>query len=224
MTVQMDQSWLDVLADEFKKPYIDELRNFLRLEQQSSLVFPPNNLIFNAYNTTPFDQTKVVIIGQDPYHNPGQAHGLSFSVPKSTKIPPSLRNIYKELTDDLGITPPAHGDLTEWAQRGVLLLNTVLTVRAHSPTSHQNQGWEQLTTRSIQELNQRRQNVVFVLWGSRARSKQKLIDQRKHLIITSAHPSPLSAYRGFFGSKPFSKCNNYLNRNGKPEIDWSLSS
>ena len=223
MTVQMDQSWLDVLGDEFDKPYIDELRSFLRNEQQSAQVFPPNNLIFNAYNTTPFEQTKVVIIGQDPYHNPGQAHGLSFSVPRGTPIPPSLRNIYKEMTSDLGITTPEHGDLSEWAQRGVLLLNTVLTVRAHSPTSHQNKGWEHLTNRSIQELNQRRQNLVFVLWGSRARSKQKLIDQRKHLIITSAHPSPLSAYRGFFGSKPFSKCNAYLQRNDKPKIDWSLT-
>lgn len=223
-TINLEKSWLAVLQDEFTKPYISDLRSFLQQEQHEHVVYPPNSDIFTAFNTTPFNSVRVVILGQDPYHGPGEAHGLSFSVKKNVrKIPPSLRNIYKELHNDLGIIPPKHGYLLEWAQRGVLLLNTVLTVRHKTPNSHKNKGWEQLTDRAIKELSDRRTNLVFILWGSKAKAKIKLIDTNKHHIISSAHPSPLAARYGFHGSKPFSQTNSFLTSIGEAAIDWSLT-
>jgi len=223
MSITLEKSWKAVLEQEFSKPYMNELRAFLKDEQTHYQVFPPNKLIFNAFEHTPFDQVKVVILGQDPYHNIGQAHGLSFSVQPGVAIPPSLRNMYIELSTDIdGFKAPHHGTLTKWADQGVLLLNAVLTVRAHTAASHQKRGWEIFTDTVIKELSRKRENVVFILWGNYAKQKTKLIDSSKHLVITSAHPSPLSAHNGFFGSKPFSKTNQYLIDHNKTPIDWSL--
>ncbi len=223
MTIQLEASWLAVLKDEFDKDYMKKLKTFLVEEQQQHTVYPPNSEIFAAFEHTPFDKVRVVILGQDPYHGPGEAHGLSFSVKKGIRVPPSLRNIYKELHSDLNIPIPPHGNLSEWARRGVLLLNTVLTVRHKTANSHQKQGWEQLTDKAISELSARRENIVFILWGSKAKAKIGLIDQNKHHIIQSAHPSPLAVRYGFFGSKPFSNTNTFLKSIGATPIDWSIT-
>ena len=222
--VQLDESWKYNLAEFLLSPQMDALRDFLLQEkQQNKVIYPPSSLIFNALNTTPLDQVKVVIIGQDPYHGPNQAHGLSFSVQRGVALPPSLRNIFHELHTDLGVPIPKHGDLTHWAEQGVLLLNSVLTVEAGQPTSHQKQGWEDFTDHVIDVLNQQREHIVFILWGAYAQRKGQRIDPNKHLILEAAHPSPLSANRGgFFGCKVFSKSNNYLKQNGIEPIDWQL--
>lgn len=223
MSIALEKSWKEILEPEFSKPYMNELRSFLKTEQTQYQVFPPNKFIFNAFEHTPFHEVKAVILGQDPYHNIGQAHGLSFSVQPGVAIPPSLRNMYIELSTDIpGFRIPTHGTLTKWADQGVLLLNAVLTVRAHMAASHQRKGWETFTDTVIKELALRREGIVFILWGNYAKQKAKLIDSSKHLIITSAHPSPLSAHNGFFGSKPFSKTNNYLMEQGKTPIDWQI--
>lgn len=222
--VQLDESWKYNLAEFLLSPQMDALRDFLLQEkQQNKVIYPPSSLIFNALNTTPLNQVKVVIIGQDPYHGPNQAHGLSFSVQRGVALPPSLRNIFHELHTDLGIPVPRHGDLTHWAEQGVLLLNSVLTVQAGQPTSHQKQGWEDFTDHVIDVLNQQREHIVFILWGAYAQRKGQRIDPNKHLILKAAHPSPLAANRGgFFGCKVFSKSNNYLKQNGIEPIDWQL--
>ncbi|MCL2027917.1 MAG: uracil-DNA glycosylase [Bacteroidales bacterium] len=220
MAVKIEPSWLSVLASEFEQNYMTSLRNFLQHEQRQFTTYPPNTQIFNAFNLTPFHDVKVVILGQDPYHGVGQAHGLSFSVPDGVDLPPSLRNIFQEISDDLGVSLPRSGNLERWAKQGVFLLNTTLTVRAHNPLSHQNQGWEQFTDAVIRKLSDQREHLVFMLWGSHAQSKEKWIDTSKHLILKTVHPSPLSSYRGFFGSKHFSKCNEYLQKNGTPPIIW----
>lgn len=199
------------------------LKQFLVEEQRVHQVFPPNRFMFNALNTTPLDQVRVVILGQDPYHGPGQAHGLSFSVPRGTPPPPSLQNIFRELMSDLGVPAPTSGDLSEWAQRGVLLLNTALTVRARQANSHRGRGWEVFTDEVIRVVSRERQSVVFILWGRNAREKRSLIDTRRHLIIESSHPSPYSANYGFFGSQPFSRANQFLQARGESGIDWRLS-
>ncbi|MBP8013305.1 MAG: uracil-DNA glycosylase [Acinetobacter sp.] len=222
--VQLDESWKYNLAEFLLSPKMDALRDFLLQEkQQNKVIYPPRSLIFNALNTTPLNQVKVVIIGQDPYHGPNQAHGLSFSVQRGVALPPSLRNIFHELHTDLGVPIPKHGDLTHWAEQGVLLLNSVLTVEAGQPTSHQKQGWEDFTDHVIDVLNQQREHIVFILWGAYAQRKGQRIDPNKHLILKAAHPSPLAANRGgFFGCKVFSKSNNYLKQNGIEPIDWQL--
>lgn len=222
--VQLDESWKYNLAEFLLSPKMDALRDFLLQEkQQNKVIYPPRSLIFNALNTTPLNQVKVVIIGQDPYHGPNQAHGLSFSVQRGGALPPSLRNIFHELHTDLGVPIPKHGDLTHWAEQGVLLLNSVLTVEAGQPTSHQKQGWEDFTDHVIDVLNQQREHIVFILWGAYAQRKGQRIDPNKHLILKAAHPSPLAANRGgFFGCKVFSKSNNYLKQNGIEPIDWQL--
>ena len=222
--LKIDPSWKEVLLKEFDTPYMENLSQFLSSQAKAGkIIYPAENDIFSALNLTPFNKVKVVIIGQDPYHGPGQAHGLSFSVPKGVKIPPSLVNIYKELKDDLDITPPTHGYLEDWARQGVLLLNNVLTVEDGKAGSHHNQGWEQFTDKIIEVLNQKKENLVFILWGSPAQKKAKSIDENKHFIIKSVHPSPLSSYRGFFGSKPFSKTNAFLKSKGIKEINWKIS-
>jgi uracil-DNA glycosylase len=221
--VELHPSWQQVLGEELRQPYMQELRDFLRAEKQAGKeIYPPSSLIFNAFNHTPFDQVRVVIIGQDPYHGPGQAMGLSFSVPQGVKVPPSLVNIYKELGTDLGLQMSGSGDLTSWADQGVLLLNATLTVEAGKAGSHQNKGWEQFTDAAIQALNEQREGLVFVLWGSYAQKKGRVIDSERHLVLKSAHPSPLSAYRGFFGSRQFSQINQYLSANGQAAIEWQL--
>lgn len=222
--IQLDESWKYNLAEFLLSPKMDALRDFLLQEkQQNKVIYPPSSLIFNALNTTPLNQVKVVIIGQDPYHGPNQAHGLSFSVQRGVALPPSLRNIFHELHTDLGVPIPKHGDLTHWAEQGVLLLNSVLTVEAGQPTSHQKQGWEDFTDHVIDVLNQQREHIVFILWGAYAQRKGQRIDPNKHLILKAAHPSPLAANRGgFFGCKVFSKSNNYLKQNGIEPIDWQL--
>ncbi len=217
------ESWHNLLAAEFKKDYFIKLLKFVESERQQYQVFPPQEAVFTALEITPIEKIKAVIIGQDPYHNTGQAHGLSFSVQKGVAIPASLKNIFQELARDLNITPPTHGNLTAWARQGVLLLNTVLTVRAHQANSHKNKGWETFTDAVINKVNLKLESVIFVLWGGYAKKKLKLIDTNRHTIIQSAHPSPLSARNGFFGSKPFSKINSVLREAGKPEIDWQLS-
>ena len=224
MSVKLEASWLAVLKDEFDKPYMTELRKFLLQQKQNGInVYPKNDEIFSAFEITPFNKVKVVIIGQDPYHGQGQAHGLSFSVQKGVATPPSLQNIYKELETDIsGFKIPAHGNLTHWATQGVLLLNATLTVAANSPASHQKAGWGNFTNQVIKTLSDKKENMVFILWGKFAQAKAVLIDERKHLIIKSAHPSPFSAYNGFFGSKPFSKTNAYLIENGLGKIDWQV--
>jgi uracil-DNA glycosylase len=224
---QLHSSWQAVIGDEFEKPYMQALRDFLKQEKTAGkVIYPPSPLIFNAFNHTPFEQVRVVIIGQDPYHGPNQAHGLSFSVPKGVDLPPSLQNIYKEIATDLGITMPPKinqsGDLTPWAEQGVLLLNATLTVEQAKAGSHQNKGWEQFTDAAIAALNQHREGLVFVLWGSYAQKKGAFIDDKKHLVLKSVHPSPLSAHRGFFGNHQFSTINQYLIKQGQAPIDWQL--
>jgi len=223
MSIQLEDSWKAVLETEFEKPYMRELRTFLQTEKKHHTVFPPSNLIFNAFEHTPFDRVKVVILGQDPYHNVGQAHGLSFSVPRGVAIPPSLRNMYLELQADIpGFRIPDHGDLTAWANQGVLLLNATLTVRAHTAGSHQGKGWEAFTDKAIAELSLRREGIVFLLWGRYAKDKAALINHRKHHILTAAHPSPFSANNGFFGCRHFSKANAFLVAQGLEPIDWQV--
>jgi uracil-DNA glycosylase len=219
--IQIEDSWLEVLAPEFQKEYFAQLKDFLVKEKMHNQVFPKGDQIFAAYNHTPLTEVKVVVLGQDPYHGPGQAHGLCFSVPDGVKIPPSLRNIYKELIDDIGINPPANGNLTSWAKQGILLLNATLTVRAHQAGSHQKKGWEQFTDQSIRSVSDNLEHVVFLLWGAYAQKKEALIDTSKHLVLKSVHPSPLSAHRGFLGCKHFSKTNDYLIKHHKSAIDWN---
>ncbi|QHS22521.1 uracil-DNA glycosylase [Virgibacillus sp. MSP4-1] len=218
----LQNDWNDYLSGEFEKHYYQQLREFLKQEYTSATVFPDMHDIFNAFHYTPYQNTKVVILGQDPYHGPDQAHGFSFSVQPSVQIPPSLSNIYKELHQDLGCTIPNHGYLIHWARQGVLLLNAVLTVRAHQANSHRGKGWEYFTDKVIDVLNEREQPIVFILWGRNAQEKSKYLNQDKHYIIKSPHPSPLSAHRGFFGSKPFSRANQYLKSMGETPIDWQI--
>ncbi|WP_180040961.1 uracil-DNA glycosylase [Acinetobacter sp. YH12100] len=222
--VQLDESWKYGLSEFLLSPKMDELKAFLVEEKKADkTIYPPNHLIFNALNTTPLDRVKVVILGQDPYHGPNQAHGLSFSVQKGVALPPSLRNIFHELHADVGVERPKHGDLTHWAEQGVLLLNAVLTVEAGQPTSHQKRGWEEFTDHVIDILNEQREHIVFILWGAYAQRKGQRINQDKHLVLKAAHPSPLAANRGgFFGCKVFSKSNNYLKQHGIEPIDWQL--
>ena len=214
--------WDDLLGEEFSKDYYLRLREFLKSEYSQREIFPPMGDIFNALKYSSYDQTKVVIIGQDPYHQPGQAHGLCFSVNKGIKIPPSLVNIYKELESDLKIEPPDHGCLVSWAKQGVLLLNTVLTVRRDNPNSHKGKGWEIFTDKVIETLNQREKPMVFILWGANAKEKAKLISNTGHLILVGSHPSPLSAYNGFFGGGYFSKANRFLEATGQEPVDWQI--
>lgn len=221
MNVKIDNSWREHIGAEFEKPYFPALTDFVRHEYTTTTCYPPGSLIFNAFNLCPFDRVKVVIIGQDPYHEPGQAQGLSFSVPEGVPFPPSLQNIFKEIQFDLGKPMPPTGDLTRWAEQGVLLLNATLTVRAHQAASHQRHGWEQFTDAAIRALSAERENLVFILWGGYARSKAQLIDRSRHLVLESVHPSPLSANRGgWFGNHHFSQCNAYLREHGEQEIDW----
>ena len=217
-----DASWSDVLKDEFKKPYFLELEKTLSKAYAEETVYPPKNDLFTALNLTPFLKVKVVIIGQDPYHGAGQAHGLSFSVKKGVKLPPSLVNIYKELEADAGITPPKDGDLEAWAREGVLMLNNQLSVIEGKPMSHKDIGWNEFTNKIIEVLNEKRENIVFILWGSPAQKKAQAVDTKKHHIIKSVHPSPLSSYRGFFGSKPFTKANTFLESRSIRPISWKL--
>lgn len=222
--IQLHESWLKVIGGEFDLPYMRELKQFLQVEKQAGKsIYPPGRLIFNALNTTHFDQVKVVILGQDPYHGPRQAHGLSFSVPPGVPAPPSLVNMFKEINDDLGLSIPSHGCLQSWAEQGVLLLNAILTVERSKAGSHQGRGWEQFTDAIIAALNNKRENLVFLLWGSYAQKKGQIIDGGKHFVLKSPHPSPLSAYRGFLGSRHFSKTNQYLVQKGMQEINWSLA-
>jgi len=222
MKPQIEDSWLNVLAVEFEQPYFAQLKAFLIEEKQQYVVYPPGSLIFNAFAHTPFEKVKVVILGQDPYHGKGQAHGLCFSVPDGIKPPPSLVNMYKEIHNDLGITPAASGNLVCWADQGVFLLNATLTVRASSAGSHQNKGWETFTNKVIQNLSSGREHLVFLLWGNYARAKKSLIDTQKHLVLEAPHPSPFSADSGFFGCRHFSKTNEYLRQHGIEQIDWSV--
>ncbi|MBC7937166.1 MAG: uracil-DNA glycosylase [Rhizobacter sp.] len=224
MDVQIHPSWKAVLKDEFTKPYFQQIVTFLRSEKASGkAIYPPGPLIFNAFNETPFEKVTVVILGQDPYHGPGQAHGLSFSVPKGVKPPPSLVNIFKEIKSDIGIDMPAtNGDLTHWAAQGVLLLNAALTVRAGEAYSHAKYGWAEFTNAVIQKISEEKKDVVFLLWGKFAQEKQALIDETKHHVLKAAHPSPLSAHAGFLGCKHFSKTNQLLINNGLDPIDWKL--
>jgi len=220
---QIDESWLGALKNEFESEYFKALKAFLLAEKKAGkTIFPPGPEIFNAFNSTPLHQVKCVILGQDPYHGPGQAHGLCFSVRKGVKPPPSLVNIYKEIESDLGIGIPSHGELTNWTRQGVLLLNAVLTVEAHKAASHQGKGWERFTDTAIKVVSHELENVVFMLWGKFAQSKRSLIDDTKHLILQTTHPSPFSAHYGFLGSKHFSQCNGYLQKYGKEPVDWSL--
>ena len=220
MQVRIDESWREVLQTEFDKPYFEMLTDFVRHAYRTTQCFPPAGQIFRAFDLCPFDKVRVVIIGQDPYHDVNQAHGLCFSVQDGVKIPPSLDNIYKELNRDLGKPIPATGNLTHWAEQGVLLLNATLTVEAHKAGSHQGKGWEELTDAAIMALNEKREKIVFMLWGSYAQRKGKYIDRRKHLVLEAVHPSPLSAYRGFIGCGHFSQANNYLLQQGLSPIAW----
>ena len=220
MNVRIDESWRQVLQPEFDKPYFELLTNFVRRAYQTTQCFPPAGQIFRAFDLCPFDKVRVVIIGQDPYHDVNQAHGLCFSVQDGVPVPPSLVNIYKELNRDLGKPLPTSGNLTHWAEQGVLLLNATLTVEAHKAGSHQGKGWEEVTDAAIQALNNQRSNIVFMLWGSYAQRKGQFIDRRKHLVLTAVHPSPLSAYRGFIGCGHFSQANNYLLQHGQAPIAW----
>ncbi len=217
---QIEESWLAVLADEFEKPYFADLKSFLVEEKNHYTVYPPGSLIFNAFAHTPLPKVKVIILGQDPYHGKGQAHGLSFSVPYGVPPPPSLVNMFKEIESDLGIKPSSSGNLECWADQGVFLLNATLTVRAATAGSHQNKGWETFTNKVIETLSNQREHLVFMLWGNYARAKKQLIDTQKHLVLEAPHPSPFSAYSGFFGCKHFSKANEYLQQNGIEPIDW----
>lgn len=221
--VQLKPDWLDALQGEFAQPYMQQLRDFLQAEKAAGkAIFPPGALIFNALNSTPLDKVRVVIIGQDPYHGPGQAHGLSFSVPPGVRTPPSLRNIFKEINRDLGLPIPQHGCLQSWAEQGVLLLNAVLTVEQGQAGSHARRGWERFTSRVIELVNERCEHCVFLLWGSYAQRKGEQIDRTRHCVLTSVHPSPLSAHRGFISNGHFSAANDYLVSNGLAPIDWSL--
>jgi uracil-DNA glycosylase len=215
--------WKAILAEQFEAPYFAELKNFLVSEKQKYQVYPPGKLIFNAFDKTPFDEVKVVILGQDPYHGPGQAHGLCFSVPEGVNAPPSLVNIFKEINAELGIPVPNHGNLEGWARQGVLLLNATLTVRANIAGSHQGKGWEKFTDAVIRAVSDKKEGIVFLLWGKYAQAKASLIDESKHKILRSAHPSPLSAYAGFMGCGHFSGTNDYLERIGKQKINWDLN-
>ena len=219
--IKITPYWDEILQEEFSSPSYLKLREFLKSEYSNYTIYPPMYDIFNSMKKTAFDDIKVVLIGQDPYHNENQAMGLSFSVPKGEQVPPSLVNIYKELQSEYGIKPKDNGDLTGWAEQGVLLLNTVLTVRAHQANSHKGKGWEQFTDSIIKKISDKKKGVVFLLWGANARSKKPLIEQSKHLILECAHPSPLSAYNGFFGCGHFKKANEYLEKMGKTQIDWS---
>ena len=218
----ISNDWLEPLKEEFKKPYYRDLYQKVNEEYQTQTIYPSSDDLFNAFHFTPLSQVKVVILGQDPYHGEGQAHGLCFSVKKGVEIPPSLVNIYKELHDDLGCSIPEHGYLKKWADQGVLLLNTVLTVRAHQANSHRGIGWEEFTDAAIKILNEQDRPMVFMLWGSPARAKKPMLTNPKHLILEAPHPSPLSAYRGFFGCRHFSKCNAFLIKNGLDPIDWQI--
>jgi uracil-DNA glycosylase len=218
--VKIEQSWKDRLASEFEKPYFQRLIDFVKTEYATQRIYPKGGLIFNAFDKTAFDKVKVVILGQDPYHEPGQAHGLCFSVNDGIVLPPSLQNIYKELETDLGIPSRTSGNLERWAEQGALLLNATLTVRAHQAGSHQQRGWEEFTDAVIHAIAEEKEHLVFILWGAYAQRKGAFIDTSKHLVLKSAHPSPLSSYRGFFGSKPFSKTNDYLIRTGQSPIQW----
>ncbi len=218
----IEEGWKKILRDEFHSPYFSELKEFLVEERQKQTVYPPGNLIFNAFQHTPFHRVKAVILGQDPYHGKGQAHGLCFSVPPGIPQPPSLVNIFKELRDDLGIPIPKHGSLENWADQGVLLLNATLTVRANQAGSHQNRGWETFTNRVIESISGHKNGVVFLLWGRYAQAKESLVDGNRHLVLKAAHPSPFSAYNGFFGCRHFSKTNDYLEQQGYGSIDWTL--
>ncbi|TVX94215.1 uracil-DNA glycosylase [Paenibacillus agilis] len=222
MTMKVDNDWSEKLHDEVRMPYFKQLWSWLKGEYEREEIYPPYDQLFTAFRLTSYEDTKVVIVGQDPYHGPGQAHGLSFSVRPGVRIPPSLLNMLKEGASDVGITMPNHGSLTSWAEQGVLLLNTVLTVRAGQAASHKGMGWEQFTDRVIELLNEREKPIIFVLWGSHAQAKAKMIDQKKHFIVQSPHPSPLSAHRGFMGSKPYSKINAKLREWEETEIDWQL--
>ncbi|MDR1673778.1 MAG: uracil-DNA glycosylase [Bacteroidales bacterium] len=222
MKPQIEESWYEVLAGEFEQPYFAALKSFLVEEKSKYAVYPPGALIFNAFDRTPFRSVKVVLLGQDPYHGKGQAHGLCFSVPDGVKPPPSLMNIFKEIQDDLDITPSLSGNLERWTAQGVFLLNATLTVRAATAGSHQNKGWEQFTDKVIRSLSEQREHLVFMLWGNYARAKKSLIDAQKHLILEAAHPSPYSAYSGFFGCRHFSKANEYLQQWGVERVDWSV--
>ena len=218
----ISNDWLAPLTPEFAKPYYKELYKKVKEEYANHVIFPPSNEVFSAFELTPLADVKVVILGQDPYHNVGQAHGLCFSVKPDVEIPPSLVNIYKELHDDLGCYIPNNGYLVKWAKQGVLMLNTVLTVRAHQANSHRGIGWEEFTNAAIRVLNEQDRPIVFILWGSPAQRKKEMLNNPKHLILEAPHPSPLSAYRGFFGSKPFSQTNAFLEKNGLPPIDWQI--
>lgn len=223
MDVQIEESWKTALKPEFAKTYFQNIVTFLKTEKMANrTIYPPGALIFNAFNTTPFENVKVVILGQDPYHGPGQAHGLCFSVSNGVPPPPSLVNIFKELQTDVGVAIPDHGNLTKWAEQGVLLLNASLTVRAAEPMSHSQIGWAEFTDNVIKKISEEKENVVFILWGKFAGAKQVLIDETKHLVLKAAHPSPLSAYSGFFGCRHFSKANEYLMKNGKDPVNWAL--
>lgn len=222
-SIKLDDSWKQVLVDEFDKDYMQKLREFLRQEKQhGKVIYPRGDEYFKAFNTTPFDKVKVVILGQDPYHGPNQAHGLSFSVQKGVAFPPSLLNIFKELKSDLDMPIPSHGCLVHWAEQGVLLLNSVLTVEQGKAAAHQGKGWEQFTDRVIRELAEKREGVVFMLWGSYAIKKGQFIDRKRHLVLTAPHPSPLSAHRGFLGCKHFSQANSFLQSRGEKPIDWTV--
>ena len=220
MDVKIDSSWKSRLANEFNAPYFEQLTNFVRDAYTHHQIFPPAKLIFNAFDLCPFDKVKVVIIGQDPYHGLGQAHGLSFSVNENIPLPPSLKNIYQEIRSDLGIQPLSHGNLERWAKQGVLLLNATLTVQANLAGSHQKKGWETFTDSAIKAVSEEKEHVVFLLWGNYAQQKAKYIDRTKHLVLTAVHPSPLSAHRGFFGCKHFSQTNQYLTEHGLEPINW----
>ena len=220
MDVKIESGWKTLLEDEFEKPYFEKLTAFVHEEYRTQKVYPPAKLIFNAFNQCAFNNTKVVILGQDPYHGPEQAHGLCFSVNDGVAFPPSLRNIFKELKNDTAKDIPTTGDLSQWAKQGVLLLNATLTVRAHQAGSHQKKGWEEFTDDVIHKINDQKENVVFILWGNYAIRKGEFIDQAKHLVLTSVHPSPLSASRGFFGNKHFSKANDFLTQHGMKPVEW----
>ena len=221
--IQIEDSWKAALTEEFEKPYFAEIRRFLQEEKAAGkIIYPPGSLIFNAFNSTPFEKVRVVILGQDPYHGAGQAHGLCFSVQHGVKPPPSLVNIYKELKDDVGFEIPKHGNLQKWTEQGVFLLNAMLTVEANQPASHQKKGWEEFTNAVIQKLSKDRNGLIFILWGNFAQQKAVLIDESKHTILKAAHPSPFSAYNGFFGCKHFSKTNEILKARGEVEIDWQV--
>lgn len=220
MDVKIESGWKAQLQSEFDKPYFEQLTRFVRQEYATTTVYPPGGLIFNAFNLCPFQKVRVVIIGQDPYHEPGQAHGLCFSVNDGVQFPPSLQNIFKEIHDDLGSPIPTSGNLTRWAEQGVLLLNATLTVRAHQAGSHQRRGWEEFTDAVIRQVNDHCEHVVFILWGSYAQKKGAFIDTSRHLVLKSAHPSPLSVYRGFYGNHHFSLANAYLKKYGLPTIQW----